>query len=279
MMRVHVEGIGLCGPGLDGWAESARILAGKRDYVPAETRVPQPALLPANERRRAVRTVRLALAVGAEAFAAAGRDPAGIATVFASSGGDGETIHQILEVLASSSRELSPTKFHNSVHNAPAGYWSIATGSRAESSSLCCHDDSFAAGLLEAVVQARSSRERVGLIVYDVQYPLPLGEMRPIEAPFAVSLVLAPEASDAAFAALDLDLIPGAEADGLDLPALEALRAGIPAARSLPLLAALARHDGASLSLRYLDDMCLRMTVTPLRRDGSSEAGGGQRAS
>jgi hypothetical protein len=276
MMRVHVEGVGLCGPGLDGWAEGAAILAGRREYVPAEIRVPQPALLPANERRRAVRTVRLALAVGAEAFACADRDPGDVATVFASSGGDGETIHQILDVLASSSRELSPTRFHNSVHNAPAGYWSIATGSRAGSSSLCCHDDSFAAGLLEAVVQAHSAGEPVALIVYDVRYPSPLGEVRKIGAPFAVALVLAPEATDAAFAALDLDLRPGSNLDSLDLPALEELRRSIPAARSLPLLAALARHDGASLSVRFLDDMVLRMTVTPLRRDGASEPGCGR---
>jgi Beta-ketoacyl synthase, N-terminal domain len=267
MMRLYVEGVGLCGPGLDGWGESAPVLAGERDYVPAPVRVPPAALLPANERRRAVQTVRLALAVGAEAFAAAGRDPSGTATVFASSGGDGENIHQILSVLASSTRELSPTRFHNSVHNTPAGYWSIATGSRAASSSLCCHDDSFAAGLLEAAVQASSAQQAVALVAYDVQYPAPLGDVRPIGAPFAVALVLAPEGTGTAIAGLELDLRPATDASDFGPPALEDLRRSTPAARSLPLLAALARKEAASLSLSYLGDMVLKLNVAPVRRD------------
>ena len=121
MMRLYVEGVGLCGPGLDGWAASLPILGGLQDYVPAPAMVPPSALLPANERRRAAQIVKIALAVGAEAFAAAGRDPADTATIFASSGGDGETIHEILSVLASPHRELSPTRFHNSVHNVAGG--------------------------------------------------------------------------------------------------------------------------------------------------------------
>ncbi len=272
-MRLYVEGVGLCGPGLDGWGESAPVLAGERDYAPAPVRPPPAALLPANERRRAVQTVRLALAVGAEAFAAAGRDPSRTATVFASSGGDGENIHQILSVLASSNSELSPTRFHNSVHNTPAGYWSIATGSRAASSSLCCYDDSFAAGLLEAAVQASSARQAVGLIAYDVQYPAPLGDVRSIGAPFAVALVLAPERTGAAFAGFDLDLRPGKDASDFGPPALEDLRRGTPAARSLPLLAALARRDAASLSLNYLGDMVLTLHLAPVRGDEAKLAG------
>jgi hypothetical protein len=266
-MRIYVEGVGLCGPGLDGWGESAPVLAGERDYAPAPVRVPPAALLPANERRRAVQTVRLALAVGAEAFAAAGRDPSATVTVFASSGGDGENIHQILSALASSSPELSPTRFHNSVHNTPAGYWSIATASRAASSSLCCHDDSFAAGLLEAAVQASTARQAVGLIAYDVQYPAPLGDVRRIGAPFAAALVLAPVRTGAAFAGFDLNLGPGRGAWDFGPPALEDLRRGTPAARSLPLLAALARRKKATLSLNYLDDMVLTLDIAPVRGD------------
>ncbi|MHB1304520.1 MAG: beta-ketoacyl synthase chain length factor [Acidiphilium sp.] len=269
MMRVHVEGVGLCGPGLDGWAESRHVLAGTRTYVPAPTRVPPSALLPANERRRAVRTVRIALAVGADAFAAAGRDPAETATVFASSGGDGETIQEIQSVLASPEPALSPTRFHNSVHNAPAGYWSIATSSQAASSSLCCHDDSFAAGLLEAAVQATTARHAVALIAYDVQYPAPLGDVRPIGAAFAVALVLAPAPTAATLASIEIALRPGADASSVASPELEALRRGTPAARSLPLLAALASKTAAEVTLNYLEDMALTLNVVPNQPDRS----------
>jgi hypothetical protein len=263
-MRLYLEGIGLCGPGLDQWAASLPILAGGRAYAAAPTRVPPSLLLPANERRRAVETVKIALAVGAEAFAAAARDPAGTATVFASSGGDGDTIHTILDVLASPERALSPTRFHNSVQNAPAGYWSIATGSRAASSSLCCHDDSFAAGLLEAAVQVAADEQAVGLIAYDVPYPAPLSHVRRIGAAFATALVLAPTRTDAAVAALEIALQPRSQESWVASPDLEALRQDTPAARSLPLLAALARKEDALVALSYLDDLTLAVTVMPL---------------
>ena len=52
--------------------------------------IPTPEALPATERRRAGKCVRLALAAGLEAAAAAGRAPRDLVAVFASSGGDGE---------------------------------------------------------------------------------------------------------------------------------------------------------------------------------------------
>jgi hypothetical protein len=262
-MRLYIEAVGLRGPGLDGWTASWPILAGRQDYVPAPTIVPPSTLLPANERRRAAQIVKIALAVGTEACAGARRDPAGTATVFASSGGDGETIHEILSVLASPNRELSPTRFHNSVHNASAGYWSIATGAQAASTSLCCHDDSFAAGLLEAAVQAMSAEQAVALIAYDVPYPWPLSAVRPIADVFGTALVLAPERTEATLAGIELDLRPGFGAPSAAAPGLEMLRQGTPAARSLPLLAALARATEASVVMNYLEDMALTLNITP----------------
>lgn len=263
-MRVAIEGAGLCGPGLVNWAASLPILAGQQDHVPAPTHVPTSDLLPANERRRAVHTVRLALAVGAEAFAGAECDPAVTPTVFASSGGDGETIHEILSVLTSPNPELSPTRFHNSVHNTPAGYWGIGTRSQAPSSSLCCHDDSFVAGLLEAAALVMAERRRVALIAYDVQYPAPLSMVRSIGAPFAIALVLAPAPSTAGFAHVALTLRPARGAPTtMTSPTLEALRRDTPAARSLPFLAALARRSAAELTLGYLAEMELALAVTP----------------
>lgn len=262
-MRAYIEGIGLFGPGLDGWDQAIPILAGRAPYVPGPANIPASALLPANERRRAPKTVKLALAAGAQAFAAAGRDPAATATVFTSSGGDGETIHDILLMLTEPARELSPTKFHNSVHNAAAGYWSIATGATAATTSLCAHDDSFAAGLLEACAQAAVAREAVALIAYDVPYPSPLFAVRPVGATFGTALVLAPAPSPTAFARLELALSPGPFPSTPAPPALEELRRSTPAARALPLLAVLAAGVAGSVALDYLDDMTLQLHITP----------------
>jgi hypothetical protein len=268
MIEAYIEGIGLCGPGLEGWAASAPILAGASPYVPVPANIPPSALLPANERRRAPKTVKLALAAAAEAFASSGRDPAATATVFASSGGDGETIHDILTMLAAPARELSPTKFHNSVHNAAAGYWSIATGATQASTSLCAHDDSFAAGLFEACAQAAATQDAVALIAYDVPYPAPLFAVRPVGAVFGVALVLSSVPSSAAFTRLTLTLTPGACSPTAAPPGFEELRQTTPSARGLALLAAVARPVASTVRLSYLDDMTLGLALTPRPASG-----------
>jgi Beta-ketoacyl synthase, N-terminal domain len=240
------------------------VLAGTTAYAPAATELAASALLPAAERRRTGVPVKLALAIAQEACGHAGREPATIASVFTSSSGDGETVHHIFEALSQPEREVSPTRFHNSVHNAAAGYWSIAAQSREPSTSLCCYDASFAAGLLDATVQAKVEQIPVVLIAYDQPYPEPLHSKRPLPGVFGVALVLAPLVTSRTLAHLDVSYATGArEPTRMSQPELEKLRSGIPAARSLPLLAAFARNDAADIVLEYTDRTHLRITTTP----------------
>lgn len=254
MMRAYVEGIGLLGEGLPGWEASRAVLAGGASYLRAPASVPASELLPPAERRRTGLPVKLALAVGHEAFVRAGRDAAATATVFTASCGDGQNLHDMCESLATAEREVSPTRFHNSVHNAAAGYWGIATRSREASTSLCAYDASFAAGLLEAMAQVSVDGAPVALIAYDQPYPEPLHRARPIGGIFAAALVLAPARSARALAALEVSLASGPETPtAMADSGLERARATIPAGRCLPLLAALARGADASVVLEYLD--------------------------
>ncbi|MBV8464785.1 MAG: beta-ketoacyl synthase chain length factor, partial [Burkholderiales bacterium] len=116
--QVHIEGIGLLGPGIKGWLDTAPVLRGEMPYQSAPIVLPPPEGLPAAERRRAGVAIKLSMAVAMEAARDADADPAKLANVFSSTGGDCENCHAILEVLASSERLISPTRFHNSVHNA-----------------------------------------------------------------------------------------------------------------------------------------------------------------
>lgn len=264
-MKVFIDSVGLLGPGLPGWSESRPILAGLAPYVAAPMPRPAGEMLPALERRRSSPTVRLAVQVAKEALEAAARDANGVATVFASASGDTEIIHHICAGLAEAEREISPMRFHNSVHNAPAGYWGIATGSRQPSTSLSAFDGSFAAGLLEAAIQCHTENLPVLLVAYDLPPPAPLHAARPITDAFACALLLAPVQSSRSLAGLDLrcaaESLP---ADGsLPDPSLEYLRQGNPAARVLPLLAALAAGMGGQLYLPYLDDLSLTLELTP----------------
>jgi hypothetical protein len=263
-MRAFVEGVGLIGPGLDGWQAARPILAGAAPYARAVTTVPPGELLPSTERRRTGALVKLALAAGQEAMAQAAVDPANVATVFTSSSSDGDNLHAICESLARPVPEISPTRFHNSVHNAAAGYWGIATRSLERSTSLACFDGSFAAGLLEAAAEASVDGVPVGLIAYDLPYPEPLNAVRRVSAGFGVALILSPERGGRTLARIDVEAAPG-RAGPTTMPdeALEALRTGVPAARSLPLLAALARGAPEALAIDYLEGLQLHVGVSP----------------
>ncbi|CAL1240020.1 beta-ketoacyl synthase chain length factor [Candidatus Methylocalor cossyra] len=248
MIEAYLASVGLRGPGLASWTSSRAVLGGRAPYRPGVLPRPAGTPLPAMERRRATTVTRLAVEVAAETLGP--RDPSGIATVFASSGGEVEVIQAIFEELARPQPVLSPIQFHNSVHNAAAGYWSIATGARSPSSSVGAYDDSFGSGLMEALTQCRTEGCPVLLVAYDCPPGFPLGEHRPLIAPFAVGLLLTPECGADTLARLRAEFVaaaPGASAM-LD-PDLERLRRGNPAARSLPLLAALAQGEPAEVRL------------------------------
>jgi hypothetical protein len=182
--------------------------------------------------------------------------------VFSSSGGDGHNCHEICESLTQADPRISPTRFHNSVHNAASGYWGIATGATTPSNALCAFDASFAAGLLEACTQLLQQREPILLVAYDAQYPPPLFEKRPIPDAFAVAMVLCAERTPHSIARVSISLAER-PADTLTDSRLESLRRSIPAARCLPLLYSLARRKRAAVALEYLDGATLSAEVTP----------------
>lgn len=257
-----IEGVGLLGPGLSDWPAACAVLRGERRYDPRPTVLPSPDSLPAAERRRTGRIVKLALAVGLEAASRAAVHPSHLPTVFSSSGADGQNCDEICRTLASADRQLSPTRFHNSVHNVAAGYWSIANGARAPSNSLCAFDASFSAGLLEALTQTAIERSACLLIAYDAQYPEPLFAKRPIPDAFGVALLLSPEPRPGSLARISATL-SDSPADRLEHPELEGLRSMIPAARSLPLLQTLAERKNRRVVLDYLDASRLAVESEP----------------
>ena len=247
-LQVAVAGIGVLGPGLTDWPQAASVLRTPSDWSNAPTVVPAPLRLPATERRRAGVGVKAALVVADQACAMAGIAVDTAATVFASASGDPETCHAICDALARPERLVSPTRFTNSVHNAPAGYWHIAAQSRAASTSLAGFDATACAGLLEAAAQCASSGAAVLLVVSDMPYPAPLHALRPLPDVFACALLLVPPGRPAAWP-LALSVAAHGEPTRCSEAELDALRRAIPAARMLPLLQAMARDEACTLQL------------------------------
>ena len=250
MISLQLLGIGLIGPGLDSWQASKQLLLdGGRLYQPRDTVIPTPSLLRANERRRTTPTIKLALAVAEQCLADSAVDPRDLFTVFASSHGDMQISDSLCRTLATEDKPVSPTLFHNSVHNAPAGYWSIATGSRRTSTSLAVADASFPAALLEALLQSQTSNSPVMLVCYDYPAPYPLSSVAPLASPFAVAMVVLAQMNKPG---LSLTL-GNAETSIMGHLQLEQIRLGNPAALSLPLLQAIAVGEVTRISIPYLD--------------------------
>lgn len=264
-MKIFVDSIGVLGPGLAGWQAARTVLAGAAPYVREDFVLPRLDVLPAAERRRVGLPVKLAMSVGQDALAGSARSAEDLPTVFTSSGGDGEVVHAICETLAGPDRLISPTRFHNSVHNAASGYWGIAMQSRAPSTSLCAFDWSFAAGLLEAASQVVVEQDCVLLIAYDLPNPEPLNGVRTICDPFGVAIVLSRHRRAHSMASLDVAIGGSREqVSQMHDRELERLRLGNPAARALPLIAALACRQHAELAIEYVAQSTLTVTVAPI---------------
>jgi len=241
VLDLHIEGIGFWAPGWPNWDAAAAGLRGSAGPVEGAAARPVPALLAPAERRRAPDPVLLACEVALQACAAAGRDAQEMASVFASTHGDLVITDYMCATLASAPMELSPIRFHNSVHNAPAGYWTIATHCHAPSTSISAWHASFAAGLFEAAVQAVSSDSPVMLAAYDTPSIGPLQGVSPSDTLFGVALVIAPFVDGSALSRLRLRMAASEPAESAALPAaFAALAAANPmAANSLAFLHAL----------------------------------------
>ncbi|PKO91427.1 MAG: 3-oxoacyl-ACP synthase [Betaproteobacteria bacterium HGW-Betaproteobacteria-10] len=259
-LTAWIEGVGCIAPGLPDWPSARAVLRGELPLTAAASILPQPSLLPPAERRRASRVVKLALALGLEAAAHAEADISTLATVFSASGADGHNCHALCEQLASADRQISPTRFHNSVHNAAAGYWGIATKAMAPCQVICAYDASFGAGLLDALGQVVIDPQITLLIAYDSEYPEPLHSKRQLPDCAGIALLLTPEKTSRSLAQISVS--PSTmNADIMALPELEKLRRRIPALRSLPLLQKLAHGESTVVCLDYLPPMQLSIKL------------------
>jgi Beta-ketoacyl synthase, N-terminal domain len=267
-LTVYLDAVGVFAPSMVNWADAQKTLL-TADYTPLlDLPIPAPLALPPAERRRVGTAVKLALAAGLDALHSSSEHKADLdgskfQTVFTSSGGDGDNCHNLCEALAEPVRAVSPTRFTNSVHNAPSGYWGIALKAKPASTSICAFDGSFVAGMLDAVTQSKVHGMPVLLVSYDTPYPEPLRQVRPVQSNVAVALLLSPVRSVESIAALTVELT-SEKSTVIGNPFLEQLRINNPTARALPLLLSLAKRVEEIKVLDYLHDLNLRIHVQPL---------------
>jgi hypothetical protein len=162
--------------------------------------------------------------------------------------------------LATQPTAISPTRFHNSVHNAAAGYWTIATGCHAASSALTAFDASFAAGLLEAAMQCAADDRPLLLVAFDVQAVGALASVTRSEGLLATALVIAPtHASGASGPSFAATVVSGPSRAVTPRSAAARALAGDAMADALPFFEALALGPGGTLDLPLSRTLALRL--------------------
>lgn len=260
-MKCVIKGVSVIAPGLHDWPHAQQVLRGEQAWAKTPLEKLKPALLPPNERRRTTQLIKLALQAAEAAQQHSGIAAEELASVFASSDGDTFIVDRLCDALTLPERPVSPTQFHNSVHNAAAGYWAIAAKAQRFSTSISAGAASFAAGLLEAMSFVSVENEAVLLVAYDTALPEPLDTFGISHEHFATALVLAPE-GEAGIATLAL--ANDATENETSLPeGLSDLRQANPAAEVLPLLQALATETETIVAPAYFGNDKLPLQVTP----------------
>ncbi|MEO8804237.1 MAG: beta-ketoacyl synthase chain length factor [Rudaea sp.] len=246
VLEIGIEGIGVWSPELANWDTANSMFCGNLAKPIDQATRPAATILPPNERRRAPEAVLLALEAAQQACAMAQRDPTDLPNVFASAYGDLVINDYMCSTLATAPLDISPTRFHNSVHNAPAGYWAIAAKCMRASTAMSAGAATFGAGLLEATLLALDTQGAVLYVASDVAAVGPLKDAISSRTAFAVAFVLAPPSANAC-ARLRLKITRPGLASAASVP--QAANGGNPIADSLPLLRHLAQRKAGELTI------------------------------
>jgi hypothetical protein len=175
-LSFNLHAAGVLAPGLASLAQLRSVASGGETYMASPLQLPSPAMLPAQERRRASQAVRLVLACIEQALVHSPFPAETLRSVFATDEGTGEVCQQMLETMATT-RQVSPLLFSNSVLNAPSGYFSIGWRNREPASVVSLGLETFASGLLCAVTEALASAQPVLLVAYDPPMTAPMNEL------------------------------------------------------------------------------------------------------
>jgi hypothetical protein len=166
--------------------------------------------------------------------------------VFASTHGDLAITDYMCATLVSDARAVSPTRFHNSVHNAAAGYWTIGAGCTQATTAISAFDATFAQALIEAMLQLHAGAEAVLLAAYDGATTGPLATVTHSTGLLGGALVLSRRARRDA-PRIEAELRHDPPREGRIPGRLERIAQDNAMAPMLPLFEALAHGQGDAL--------------------------------
>ena len=183
MRSIFITGTGLWAP---GFRDVAAWVPGTPDLAVASA----PAeLIPAALRRRASPLSRMVAEAALAAAEQAGAELGRVAMVLGSAFGEIVAAVEMIGSFREDEGMPSPMRFHNSVHNAPVAYVSMATENQGLATAVAAGDETAAVALQEAIGILAERGGDVLLVVADEAVAPPLRPNRPY-APGAAALVL-----------------------------------------------------------------------------------------
>ncbi len=190
---VAIEGVAFWHTRLPGWATARAVICGEQDAPAAAATRPTPSLLAPTERRRAPDTVALALEVAARACEAAGRSPAQLRSVFASTYGDlGISDYMCATLAGHADADLADEVPQLRSQRGRGLLEHRHCQSRALHGASALIDIRSASGVLEAATQVVCDGQPVMCVAFDVESTGPLATVAPSRGLLGVALVLAP---------------------------------------------------------------------------------------
>jgi predicted hotdog family 3-hydroxylacyl-ACP dehydratase len=249
---MHVRAIALFSPGFN---DPRAFLESRSDASLNEPRD----VLPARARRGASLVTRMLADVVARATEDAGFDPQTVRTIYASAYGEVRTAVTLLSMQHEGDGQVSPHRFHTSVHNTTSGLVSIANNDRAFSTAVAAGDRTVEMALLEAFTLFHEEPGPIIVAIAEEPVPEALGPKRHYD-PLAVAIAITDDPTDAIARVSDL-----APRTSEAMESISSSFAESPIASAIPLVRALLSNARQRVALA---EFCA--TIDPPR---SSRAG------
>jgi hypothetical protein len=237
----YVRGVGLWTP---GYPSPLAWCSGEAD---PEATKPSASLLEGPLRRRATPLTRMGIEVLQQVAAIGKADLATIPSVWATAHGEHSAAIALLGMMQRGEGKLSPTKFHNSVHNTASGYASISSGNCAPSTTLTGGAELVASAFIEAACMLDEFDRDIAMVLADEPL-LPPFDRADASTALAIALLLSPRA-DGAFA-----MLSDVRRDAVAPVKHHALFGSLHVSAGLPLIERIVEGRGGTVALEFEGD-------------------------
>jgi hypothetical protein len=262
---MYIQSIGFAGSGFSNWSHAKAILNQQEQINPNQPDQYKITILKPNEARRTSTAIKIALQSAEESLSQSSFQADQLYSVFVSPDGDPNILQLICQELSTADKFVSPIQFHNSVHNAPAGYWSIGHQSTQGINSIACGDCSVSGALIEAKSLLTMGEIAVLIVCFDIKSPSPLDSARGIKYSLATSMIVTeqPNADSLCSVALNLEPAESTCITTMENPQLESMRDDSSSFRGLPLFKILSEQSSAKVVLPYSSSKSLHINLSP----------------